>query len=241
MSTYGLIGYPLENSFSETYFNNKFKQLGLHHQYINFPIATMEQFPEIINANPDLAGLNVTIPHKISILSFLSALDETAKQIGAVNCISFNKDGTLMGHNTDAYGFEKSLVPLLKANTQYSALVLGTGGSSLAVCYVLQQLGIDFTQVSRSQQPNSIHYQNLTPEIIANHQVIINCTPVGMFPNTHLAPINDYSAISANHIAYDLIYFDTAFLANCKKQGATTQNGLPMLHLQAEKSWEIWK
>jgi shikimate dehydrogenase len=239
MKQYGLIGFPLKNSFSANYFNQKFTAEGIDAHYQNFSIDTIEEFPSIIAQQPNLCGLNVTIPYKQQVIQFLDKLDDTAAKIGAVNTIKFEHN-KLVGYNTDAYGFEKSMLPLLKVWHQ-NALVLGTGGASKAVLYVLKRLGIKFTQVSRNPDAGLL-YEELDKGLIRSHQIIINCTPLGMFPNVETAPAIPYEYITNLHLAYDLIYLpnETLFLNQCKQQGAVTQNGLGMLQYQAQKAWEIW-
>ncbi len=239
MKKYGLIGYPLKNSFSANYFNHKFTQLGIEASYTNFPIADINELPELLKSQPNLEGFNVTIPHKQSIIPFLDELSEEAKQIGAVNTVRV-VNGKLIGYNTDTYGFEQSILPLLKPWHQH-ALVLGNGGAAQAIVFVLKKLGFNYHLVSRDPE-KGITYDELDKPFIRAHQVIINCTPLGMYPNANESPTIPYEYITALHLAYDLIYLpeETLFLSNCKAQGAITKNGLQMLHLQAEKAWKIW-
>lgn len=247
MKKFGLIGYPLGHSFSEKYFTEKFKNLGLtDHSYKLFPIEVMASgFPKLLEENPLLCGINVTIPHKIEVMGFLDEIDEAAKAIGAVNCIKITKslDGKpfLKGYNTDAYGFESSLKPFLKPHHQ-KALILGNGGAAKAIKYVLEQLGIAYKFVSRNPKADMLSYQDLTQEIIESHHIIINCSPVGTYPNVTEKPDIPYEFISDKHLFYDLIYnpSETVFLAKGREKGAQTKNGYEMLELQAEKSWEIW-
>lgn len=239
MKKYGLIGYPLKNSFSANYFNHKFEQLGIAASYTNFPIENITELPELIEHQPELAGFNVTIPHKQTIIPFLDEVSEEAKQVGAVNTVRV-VNGKLIGYNTDTFGFEQSILPLLKPWHQH-ALVLGNGGAAQAVLFVLKKLGLNIHVVTRDPE-KGITYDELDKPFIRAHQVIINCTPLGMYPNTDQSPNIPYEFITALHLAYDLIYLpeETLFLSNCKAQGATTKNGLQMLHLQAEKAWQIW-
>lgn len=247
MKAFGLIGWPLKNSFSENYFNSKFLSLGLFdHSYQNFPIETINEFPDLLSANPELKGLNVTLPHKESVIPFLDKLDESAREAGAVNCIKINHQReikTLTGYNTDVYGFEISLLPVIEGKNITTALILGTGGAAKAVAYVLRKNNISYRFVSRKAGRNIFTYEELTKETVSSHKLIINCTPVGMFPDSESAPAIPYQFISPEHVAYDLIYLpvETMFLKHCREHGASTKNGLEMLHLQAEKSWEIWK
>lgn len=245
MNRFGLIGYPLKNSFSQDYFNNKFRQLELKdHVYQNFPVETPEAIKELLVQFPDVKGFNVTIPHKQTIIPFLNELDESAVATGAVNCIRVSEiNGThfLKGFNTDIYGFEQSLLPLLKP-WHLQALVLGTGGAAKAVQYVLKRLGITYHTVSRDAE-KGFTYDDLDKHMIRAHQVLINCTPVGMYPNEGDAPLLPYEFVTHKHLAYDLIYLpaETTFLQRCEQQQAIIKNGLEMLHLQADKAWEIWK
>lgn len=235
---YGLIGYPLKHSFSPAYFKEKFAALGIHATYHAYPIPTIHEFPELLKKHPSIAGLNVTIPYKEQVMAYLDGLDAAAEKIGAVNCIAV-EDGKLKGYNTDAIGFANSLKPLLQPHHTH-ALILGTGGASLAVAYVLGSLGITYKKVSRAI--GDILYADLTPEDIEAHTLIINTTPVGMFPDVNTAPDIPYAAITPKHLLYDLVYNpeETLFLSKGKAQGATIKNGYKMLVLQAEASWDIW-
>jgi shikimate dehydrogenase len=237
---YGLIGYPLTHSFSPAYFANKFREEGIDAAYEKFEIKEIAAFPELIKARPEIKGLNVTIPYKQSVILFLDELSEEAKAIGAVNCISFT-NGKLKGHNTDVIGFEKSFVPLLRPQHR-KALVLGTGGSSLAVRYVLDRLNIPYQLVSRTKSPTAITYEELNEAILKEYLILINTTPVGMFPDVENCPRLPYAAISSEHLMYDLIYnpAETKFLALGKMQGAYIKNGWEMLQLQADASWQRW-
>lgn len=240
MSKFGLIGKHIDYSFSKSFFTEKFEKENLPHSYHNFDIENIEQFPEILVKNKDLHGLNVTIPYKEKIIPYLDDLEKTAKDIGAVNVIKF--DGNkLIGYNSDCFGFEKSLLPFLPLKTK-SALILGTGGASKAIAYVLAHLGFDFTYVSRKPNPEFIHYEDLDRNILENHCLIVNCTPLGTFPNTSAFPPIPYSYLSPDHLLFDLIYnpTETEFLRKGRKQGSNTSNGLDMLTWQAEKAWEIW-
>jgi shikimate dehydrogenase len=237
---YGLIGYPLTHSFSPAYFSNKFRQEGIDAAYEKLEIKTIAAFPELIKVRPEIKGLNVTIPYKQSVIPFLDELSEEARAIGAVNCISFN-DGRLKGHNTDVIGFEKSFLPLLRPQHQ-KALVLGTGGSSLAVRYVLDRLNIPYQLVSRTKSPTAITYQEVNEAILKEYLILINTTPVGMFPDVEKCPPIPYAALSRSYLLYDLIYnpAETKFLALGKMHGAYIKNGWEMLQLQADASWQIW-
>ncbi|PQJ73887.1 shikimate dehydrogenase family protein [Polaribacter gangjinensis] len=240
---FGLLGKNISYSFSRGYFTEKFQKLQLkNHSYFNFDIASCNDFPSIIASENDLKGLNVTIPYKQEIIPFLDELDETAKQIGAVNTIKISKNKSLKGYNSDVVGFEKSIKPLLKTHHQ-KALILGTGGASKAVAFVLQKSNISFQFVSRNPNGNhEISYENLTQEIIQSHTIIVNCSPLGTSPNIDKFPDIPYQFLNKNHLLYDLIYnpAETIFLSKGKRQGATIKNGLEMLQLQAEESWRIW-
>lgn len=236
MKTYGLIGKNINYSFSRNYFNNKFKnENSLNSQYINFDIDTLSKLNNIFNTNN--YGFNVTIPYKEAIIPYLDALDFHAEKIGAVNTIKLEKEKKI-GFNTDWIGFKKSIEPLLK-KYHTKALILGSGGASKAVNYALKQLQIQTLIVSRNGE---ITYEDLSEEIIQDHTIIINCTPVGTFPNIDSVPKIPYQYITKKHLAYDLIYNpnETLFLKRCKEKGADIKNGLEMLEIQAEESWEIW-
>lgn len=241
MKQFGLIGYPLSHSFSKGYFSEKFqKESILDCQYDIFPLEKVEDFTDLCAQHKSLTGLNVTIPYKEKIIPFLDELNDEAQEIGAVNTIKFT-NGKMIGYNTDCYGFEMSLKPLLKAH-HTSALILGTGGASKAVEYVLKKLGISFQYVSRTKSSTSISYNDVNSFIIQHSTLIINSTPIGMYPNVDDAPHLPYNFITNKHLLYDLIYNpeETQFLKEGKSRGAQTKNGLEMLYLQAERSWEIW-
>lgn len=246
MRLFGLAGYPLSHSFSAKYFADKFESENIRDaSYRLFPLEHITELPELINLHPGLQGLNVTIPYKISVIPFLDHLTEAAKMVGAVNCVKIERDeaGTLLtGHNTDVYGFGESLMPFLKPYHR-NALVLGTGGASRAVCYVLQQAGIHFTIVSRTGDgETSLNYSQLTEKIIEDNLLIINTTPLGMYPETDRYPDIPYQFLGGSHLLFDLVYnpAETLFLKKGRDTGSETLNGLRMLELQAEKSWEIW-
>ena len=239
---YGLVGRNISYSFSKDYFTKKFETDNLIHcTYENFDIENLFEFKQIIIKNPELKGLNVTIPYKETIIPFLDKLSKKAKKIGAVNTIKFNSKGKLKGYNTDFYGFEKALKPLLNFNHK-KALILGTGGASKAVAFALKNLNIEYTFVSRKTQRNYLSYEKLNHTIFKEYQIIINCTPLGTFPDVELFPNIPYQFFTENHIAFDLIYNPTTtqFLKKAKQNGATVKNGLEMLVFQAEKAWEIW-
>ena len=239
---FGLIGKDISYSFSKKYFTEKFAQdLYEDCSYENFDILNIEDFPRILKNNPNLKGLNVTIPYKESIIPYLDTVSDKAFQIGAVNVIRFTKKGNLKGYNSDWFGFKKSLEPLLQAHHK-KALILGTGGAAKAVAFALDQLAITYSFVSREANPNTIDYSLINATTFDNHQIIINCTPVGTSPNTKEFPPIPYTYFSNQHIAFDLIYNpeETEFLKKAKKQGAIIKNGYEMLIYQAEKAWKIW-
>ena len=243
---YGLIGYPLSHSFSKRYFNEKFRREGLEdYHYELFPLEKIEALPALLKAHPGLRGLNVTIPYKQQVMSYLDKLEEGAASVGAVNTIKI-REGRLTGYNTDVYGFERSLRQFLEDNEAaiagLQALVLGTGGASKAVAFVLQKMGIQFQLVSRNNKPGTLTYQKLNETLMQNHRLIINTTPLGMLPKVETYPEIPFQYIGPQHLLYDLVYNPekTAFMARGSQQGAAVHNGLAMLHLQAEKAWEIW-
>lgn len=241
MSKFGLIGKNIDYSFSKKFFSEKFENENLPHSYQNFDIPSIDFFEEIIFETIDLKGLNVTIPYKETVISRLDFLDEAAEKIGAVNTIKISEDKRLTGYNTDFYGFQKSLEKFLPLQ-QKTALILGTGGASKAIAYVLGMLGFNFKFVSRTENSNTISYESLNKSIIENHLLIVNCTPLGTFPNIHEYPAIPYQFVTENHLLFDLIYnpAETEFLKQGKMRGAKTANGLRMLEFQAEKAWEIW-
>ena len=241
--TFGLVGKNISYSFSRGYFAEKFQKLGLeNHQYVNFDLQEISLLEDIIKAKENgLKGLNVTIPYKQDVQPFLNSIDADAKEIGAVNTIKLNEDGTVVGYNTDVYGFQKSLEPLLKPH-HTKALILGTGGASKAVAFAFKKLGIEYKFVSRTASENKWSYDDLNKEIIQEYTVIVNCSPLGTSPKVELKPEIPYQFLNSNHLLYDLIYnpAETTFLRMGKEQGAVIKNGLEMLELQAEKSWSIW-
>ena len=249
MRQFGLIGYPLSHSFSQKFFTEKFLQENIINvKYDNFPIASIESFAGLWKENPNLEGLNVTIPYKKEVIPFLDHSSAVVQEIHACNCIrKFNNE--LYGYNTDVIGFEKSLLPFLQPHHTH-ALILGTGGASAAVQWVLQKLNIQFQLVSRNtntieantEMKASLSYDQLAASVIESHTLIINTSPLGMYPNTNEAPPIAYEGITAQHHLYDLVYnpIETLFMKNGLAKGATVQNGLAMLHIQAEESWAIW-
>ena len=286
---FGLIGYPLGHSFSKGYFTEKFAREGIDAQYLNFEIPDATMLLDVIRDNPELRGLNVTLPHKQAVIPLLDELSDEAREIGAVNVIKIdppqpslkgreNGDvaghrsllrdgwgGSLKGFNSDIIGFMESIKPLLQP-WHKKALVLGTGGASKAICVGLKRLGIEWRYVSRNggqgarskEQENTscpnnplapcplplapLNYSDLTPEVMAEYTVIVNCTPVGMFPKVDAAPAIPYELLTPRHLLFDCVYNpeDTLFLKRGREQGATGKNGLEMLHLQAEASWKFW-
>ena len=243
MKKLGLLGRNIGYSFSRNYFATKFEneELTNDYSYENFDLPSIDALPSVIATNPDLIGMNVTIPYKEEVLPFLDELSENAKQIGAVNTIKKEKNGRLIGYNTDYFGFMMSLQPLLKEN-HTRALVLGTGGASKAVVYALKELNITPQLVSRKVSLTTLAYSDLDADIMASHTLIINCTPLGTFPNVEQHPEIPYLHLTSKHIAYDLIYNPekTTFLTKAEAQGAQIKNGYEMLVLQAEKAWGIW-
>lgn len=241
MKTYGLIGKSLSHSFSKKHFTRKFENLGLNDcLYSNIEIDTIEDFPQKIKELSP-SGLNVTIPYKKAILPFLDELDEVAKEIGAVNTIVF-KNGKLKGYNTDAFGFHQSIKPFFKPHHE-RALILGTGGASKAVEYVLKQYGVEVMFASRNDsKDNVLNWNDINENVIKHHLLIINCTPLGMFPNITSKPVIPYSVLTERHLLVDLVYNpdETLFLKLGKEKGSTIINGLTMLQQQAEKSWRLW-
>jgi len=245
MTTYGLIGYPLVHSFSRAFFTEKFQKDGLEAQYENFEISSIKEFPAIIRDHPDLRGLNVTIPYKQQVMSYLDSLSEEAREIGAVNAIRVSHAGgrtVLKGYNADVIGFVHSIRPLLTDVTCRQALILGTGGASKAVDYGLRSLGFGTRFVSRNPVVGMLGYADMTSEILRENPVIVNCTPCGMFPHTEECPLLPYAALGSDNVLFDLIYNpdETKFLSYGKARGAKTKNGLEMLHLQALASWKFW-
>lgn len=257
MKKFGLIGYPLGHSFSKKYFTEKFEREGLaDYVYESYPMENVSDVQQLIKSNPELCGLNITIPHKIGIMYYLDKITPEAKAIDAVNCIKIIKQkpvesfftgeitsmkARLEGYNTDAYGFEMSLKPLLKKHHN-KALILGSGGASRAVAYVLSKLNIDYKIVSRKSVRKQITYAQITKSMLVEYNLIINTTPLGMSPNIEDCPEIPYEFLTSKHLLYDLIYNPevTEFMKRGADKGATVKNGEEMLHLQAEKAWEIW-
>jgi shikimate dehydrogenase len=245
MRKFGLIGYPLGHSFSKKYFSEKFTRENISDcTYENFPLSDITLFRDLILNEKDLAGLNVTIPYKSDIIPYLDSTSPEALEIGAVNVIKFRTDKgrmTLHGYNSDVTGIRDSLSPYITPELN-SAIVLGTGGSSRAVCFVLKELGISIIQVSRNRRDGIISYGDLTPSIITRASLIVNTTPLGMFPDIEGYPDIDYSLLSYKHILFDLVYNPetTSFLRKGAEMGCSVIGGLKMLHSQAEMAWKIW-
>lgn len=242
INLYGLIGYRLGHSFSKKYFTHKFEAEGLAGCFFElYALDSIELFPALLQSNPSLKGLAVTIPYKQTVMPYLQQISGEAQKIGAVNCIEFLPGG-LKGHNTDITGFERSFAPLLQLH-HTKALILGTGGSSRAVQYVLQKLGIEFLLVSRNPEgERQVNYRDVNEQLLAEYRVIVNCSPVGMSPDEEAKPDILYSAITPDHYLFDLVYqpAETLFLREGKARGAIVKNGYDMLVLQAEENWRIW-
>ena len=245
MKKLGLIGFPLGHSFSKKYYIEKFEKEGIKNiDYDLYPLPSIQDFPNLYENDPEFYGVNVTIPYKQDVIPYLTELSEEAKEIEAVNCIQIrNIDGKphLKGFNTDAFGFQKSLEPLLIPQHN-KALIFGNGGATKAVAFALKKLGIAYQVVSRTKSSENISYEDLSPELIQESTLLINCTPLGTFPKTEECPALPYEAITEKHLLYDLIYNpeETLFLRKGKEKGAKIKNGYEMLILQAEKNWEIW-
>lgn len=241
MRQFGLIGYPLSHSFSKKYFTEKFEREEIQAAaYDNFPIASIDELPGLLNNTASLEGINVTIPYKELVIPFLSEQTAVVQKIQACNCIKIENE-KLIGYNTDVTGFELSLKPKLGNHHKY-ALILGTGGAAKAVEYVLEKLGISFKYVSRNPVPGHIFYHDVTPELLEQYTLIINTTPLGMYPDIESYPPIPYAALSSQHYLFDLVYNPgkTSFLHRGEAQGAVIKNGQDMLVIQAEESWKIW-
>ena len=246
MDTYGLIGKKLSHSFSPDYFKNKFHKLGIEANYKIFELNDISEFPYLIANNNDIKGLNITIPYKRSLNRFMDFIDEPVRITGSINTVKIqrkNNKAFISAYNTDVIGFEETIVPVLKKKENTKALILGSGGSANSVAYVLQKLGIDFSVVSRNPyKSKQINYAGLNKEIIESNLLIINATPLGMYPEIDNLPQLPYEFITDKHILYDLIYnpSDTLFLQKGRERGAICINGLKMLEIQADASWNIW-
>ena len=263
MDKYGIIGFPLGHSFSRGFFTEKFAREGIDAQYLNFEIPDARMLLDVLRDNPELRGLNVTLPHKQAVIPLLDELSDEAQEIGAVNVIRIDRPsksplkgdfmsslplregwgGSLKGFNSDIIGFTESIKPLLQP-WHKKALVLGTGGASRAICVGLKRLGLEWTYVSRQAKAPSplLSYSDLTPAVMAEYTVIVNCTPVGMYPKVDEAPAIPYELLTPRHLLFDLVYNpeDTLFMQRGRERGATVKNGLEMLHLQALASWRFW-
>lgn len=252
MTEYGLIGYPLGHSFSKSFFTEKFADEGTDATYLNFEIPDINMLPDIINGHPNLKGLNCTIPHKEAVLALLDDISEEAKEIGAVNVLKIRRgkgiskkfperNFHITGYNSDIIGFRNSISPLLKPHHR-KALVLGTGGAAKAIVTGLKKLGLTCTSVSRKRGKDRIIYDDIDASTMQEYHVVVNCTPVGMFPHTDEQPALPYDALTEEHLLYDLIYNpeETSFLKLGAKAGAATKNGMDMLRLQALASWDFW-
>ncbi|MBQ8467500.1 MAG: shikimate dehydrogenase [Prevotella sp.] len=244
MDKYGLIGYPLGHSFSISFHNQRFADEGINAKYLNFEIPSIDDLPAVLGSNPELKGLNVTIPYKEKVIPFLDYVSPEARAIGAVNVIRVVHEGkkiSLRGYNSDVIGFTQSIEPMLEPYHK-KALILGTGGASKAIAFGLKSLGLDSVFVSRYERPNTIQYERITPEVVKEYNVIVNCTPLGMFPKTEECPLLPYEALDERNILYDLIYNpdETLFMKKGAAQGAQVKNGLEMLLLQAFASWDFW-
>jgi shikimate dehydrogenase len=243
MKTYGLIGYRLSHSFSKKYFTEKFQREGIKDCiYENFPLDTIQEFSALLRSDANLRGFNVTIPYKQEIIPFLNDLDPAAKEIGAVNVIRVMDDGKLIGYNSDYYGFKNSLEEFISKNIAHKALVLGTGGAAKAVVTALRDLGIPYRYVSRTKGENILSYAELNAQLMNEYSIIINTSPLGMYPDVDSFPAIPYEFLTDQHYLYDLVYNpeETVFMKKGRERGAHVMNGLPMLIGQAEKAWEIW-
>ncbi|MGM9760086.1 MAG: shikimate dehydrogenase family protein [Parabacteroides sp.] len=246
MDQYGLLGFPLGHSFSKTYFNQKFEAEKIDAEYLNFEIPDIKEVKNVLKEHPKLKGMNVTIPYKEQIIPYLDDLSDDARQIGAVNVIKLSKGmfgkTKLKGYNSDIIGFKRSIDPLLQPSHR-KALILGTGGASKAVFQGLKQLGVGATFVSRKPKEFCITYEEITPKTMSQYTVIVNTTPLGMFPNVDTCPDIPYDLLTPEHLLYDVVYNpdETLFMKKGKEKGATVKNGLEMLLLQAIAAWEIWQ
>lgn len=243
MKIYGLIGYRLSHSFSKKYFNEKFEKEHIADcVYENFPLDSIKEFTTLLQATPDLQGCNVTIPYKQEIIPYLDELDPAAKEIGAVNVVKILPGGKLVGYNSDYYGFKTSLQKFIPADTTHRALILGTGGAAKAVAVALKDLGIPYQYVSRSKGPDTISYDEVDEKILKEYSILINTSPLGMYPDVDSFPALPYHLLTSRHYLYDLVYNPeiTAFMRKGQEHGAHVINGLEMLIGQAEKAWEIW-
>lgn len=244
MRQFGLIGFPLSHSFSKRYFSDKFDRETISDAvYHNFEIPTIGEFPTIVQNTENLKGMNVTIPYKQEVMKYMDSLDKSAAFVGAVNVIKVGKDKNLIGYNSDYYGFMESLKRFLPDNRIHiKALILGTGGAAKAVEAALKTMNIEYKYVSRNGTDTILSYEQLTVSVLEEHELIINTSPIGMYPNIDACPNLNYGAINGSHYLFDLVYNPetTLFMQKGASNGANVKNGLEMLHLQAEKAWEIW-
>jgi shikimate dehydrogenase len=244
LKQFGLIGFPLNNNFSVNYFTKKFEENGLPYAYDNYPLSDIASLSAFIQNTPNLSGLNVTKPYKTAVIPYLDELAISAKKCGAVNCIQFTSTGKKIGHNTDIFGFQHSLLNFLGSNQNINAMVFGNGGAAMAVIDVLNTLQLDYIQVIRGEVNHNkqLNYQQLAATHYQHYQLLINTTPVGMFPHEKECLNLDFAEIGSNHYCYDLIYLPekTLFLEKAAAQGAKIKNGLEMLHLQADAAYNIW-
>lgn len=244
---YGLLGYPLGHSFSAKYFAEKFEREHICAEYKNFEFSSIVEAMQYLHSLPNLRGFNVTIPYKQAVIPFLDSLSDEAREIGAVNVVRVEQrpDGInrFHGYNSDMLGFSDSIRPLLRPEIHHHALVLGTGGASRAVVYGLRKMGVECLNVSRRPAPGLVTYKSLAPTVIEKHKVIVNCTPVGMYPKVKDCPDLPYHLLTDEHLLYDLVYnpLTTRFMQIGAEHGATVKSGLEMLHLQAEAAWHLWK
>jgi len=244
MRRFGLIGHPLTHSFSRAYFETKFKELGMAAEYVNLDFGKLDDALSAMRSDALLEGVNVTIPFKTAIIPHLDAIEEEAREIQAVNTVRIGRSGgrvVMKGFNTDVIGFRDSIVPLLGPQHR-TAMILGTGGAAKAVLHVFSKLGIPCTVISRDRDAGDTDYQGITPQMVREHTIVVNCTPLGMFPDVDGRPELPYGAITTGHLLFDMVYnpMETRFLQAGLERGATVRNGLGMLHLQAEASWGIW-
>lgn len=245
MVKFGLIGYPLKHSFSGRFFSEKFKKEHIDAVYLNFEIPEITQFPQILKSNPELKGLNVTIPYKEQVITYLDDISDDAKKIGAVNVIKIERteqNVKLVGYNSDVIGFQNSISPLINTSIHHKALILGTGGAAKASNKGLRNLGLETKYVSRTPKEGMFTYQDFDEKLMREYTVIVNCTPLGTFPDIDEAPEIPYQYLTAKHLLYDLVYnpAETKYLKLGKEKGAAVKNGEEMLRLQALAAWEIW-
>ena len=240
MDKYGIIGNPLGHSFSKGFFTEKFAREGIEAEYLNFQIPEIGKLTEVLQENPELRGINVTLPYKTEVIPFLDELSDEAREIGAVNVVQI-RNGHLKGFNSDIIGFTRSIQPLLKPHHR-KALILGTGGASRAIRVGLTRLGLEWKYVSRTPREGMFTYEDITAETLREYEVIVNCSPVGMFPKVDECPAIPYEFLTQDNLLYDLVYNpeNTLFMKKGALQGTVVKNGLEMLHLQAIASWEFW-